>query len=118
VKLGRDGYPTGIVVRGEFDPATPYEGGPAMAGKLGNRLITVRDEGGHVLYGSNPCVEAAVDDYLTDGVLPQPGASCAGTPRPDVAADSAPGAGSGSPTGHGSLEAQVRTHLLLTGKRA
>ena len=118
VKLGHDGYPTGIVVQGEFDPATPYEGGPAMAGKLGDRLITLRDEGHHISYGSNPCVDAAVDDYLIDGALPQPGANCAGTPRPDVPADSVPAVGSGSQTAHGSLEAQVRKLLSPAGRHS
>ena len=83
VPLRRAGYPQGIVVQGEFDPATPYEGGPAMAGLLHQRLVTGRGEGRHVAYGENACYTAIVDEYLLDGKLPAEGAACAG-PDPDA----------------------------------
>ncbi|GCD97862.1 alpha/beta fold hydrolase [Embleya hyalina] len=85
--LKRKGYPTGVVVQAEFDPATGYDGGPAMANRLDDNLITVTDEGTHSLYGRNACVTKKIDDYLIDGVLPGSRASCAGPPRPDVPAD-------------------------------
>ncbi|MBB5909595.1 hypothetical protein BKA25_003911 [Actinoalloteichus hymeniacidonis] len=31
MELERDGYPVGLVIQGDGDPATQYEGGPAMA---------------------------------------------------------------------------------------
>lgn len=87
--LKRKGYPIGVVVQAEFDPATQYDGGPAMAARLDNNLITVTDEGTHSLYGRNDCVTKKIDDYLIDGVLPGSRASCSGPPRPDVPADGA-----------------------------
>ena len=88
--LKRDGYPVGVVVQAEGDTQTQYESGPAMATRLGDNLITVLDEGKHGIYGSgNPCVDAAVDRYLVDGVLPGNSHTCPGDPRPDVA--TAPG---------------------------
>ncbi len=90
VELRRDGYPIGVVVQAEGDTQTQYESGPAMASRLGHSLITVRDDGKHGLYGSNRCVEAAVDHYLVDGVLPDSSSDCPGDPRPaDGAATSA-----------------------------
>jgi hypothetical protein len=56
-----------------------------MATRLGDNLITVLDEGKHGLYGSgNACVDAAVDRYLIDGILPPSSSTCKGDPRPDV----------------------------------
>ncbi|WNV83450.1 alpha/beta hydrolase [Umezawaea sp. Da 62-37] len=84
VQLKRDGYPVGLVVQAEGDSQTQYEGGPAMASRLGDNLITVLDEGKHGLYASgNACVDAAVDHYLVDGVLPASSSTCPGDPRPD-----------------------------------
>ncbi|WP_245599821.1 alpha/beta fold hydrolase [Embleya scabrispora] len=87
--LKRKGYPTGVVVQAEFDPATQYEGGPAMANRLNNNLISVTDEGTHSLYGRNDCVTGKINDYLINGVLPGSRASCSGPPRPDVPTDAA-----------------------------
>jgi pimeloyl-ACP methyl ester carboxylesterase len=93
VQLRRNDYPAGLVVQQEFDPATPYEGGPAMANLLGHRLLTVTRDGVHVSYGSNECVTAAVDAYFLAGTLPKAKAECAGRPTPEVPADGSPGAG-------------------------
>ncbi len=85
VALKRDGYPVGVVVQAEGDTQTQYESGPAMAAALGDNLITVRDEGKHGVYGSgNACVDAAVDRYLLDGVLPGSSSTCPGDPRPNA----------------------------------
>jgi pimeloyl-ACP methyl ester carboxylesterase len=84
-------YPVGLVVQGEGDTQTPYDGGLAMAVKLNNRLVSVSDDGTHAQYLHNPCVQATVDRYLIEGVLPEAGASCPGTPRPDVPPDAVTG---------------------------
>jgi pimeloyl-ACP methyl ester carboxylesterase len=85
VALKRDGYPVGVVVQAEGDTQTQYEGGPAMATLLGDNLITVVDEGKHGIYGGgNACVDAAVDRYLVDGVLPGSSSTCPGDARPDA----------------------------------
>ncbi|APU13628.1 alpha/beta fold hydrolase [Actinoalloteichus fjordicus] len=87
VELERDGYPTGLVIQADGDPATQYEGGPAMAETLGHRLISLRDSGGHGHYGLNACVTQKVDDYLINGALPPANSECTGDPRPPVPAD-------------------------------
>ncbi|HWO63348.1 MAG TPA: alpha/beta fold hydrolase [Umezawaea sp.] len=94
VPLKRAGYPTGVVIQADGDPATQYDGGPAMAARLGDQLISVRDSGKHGHYGSNPCVTAEVDDYLINGVLPPSRSECADEPRPPVPADGSAGVGS------------------------
>ncbi|MFY7067260.1 alpha/beta hydrolase [Nocardiopsis changdeensis] len=86
VELEREGYAPGLVIAAEFDANTVYEGGPRMADRLGNALVTVTDEGGHGFYGmpGHDCVTAAVDAYLVDGAAPRD-ATCAGLPRPQDA---------------------------------
>ena len=107
VPLRRDGYPTGVVVQADGDPATQYDGGPAMAAALGDQLISVRDSGEHGHYGSNPCVTEKIDGYLINGVLPPSRSECADAPRPPVPADDgAPHARTGT-TQH-TKEARVR----------
>ncbi|WP_232831949.1 alpha/beta fold hydrolase [Nocardiopsis sp. FIRDI 009] len=88
VELERDGYPVGLVVAGEFDTQTPHASGVAMSERLGHRLVTVTDEGGHAFYGmpGMSCVTDAVDAYLVDGAAPED-VTCAGLPRPAAAAD-------------------------------
>ncbi|MFI9006395.1 alpha/beta hydrolase [Actinosynnema sp. NPDC053489] len=91
VQLKRDGYPVGVIVQAEGDTQTQYDGGPAMAERLGDNLVTVRDEGKHGLYGSgNACVDRRVNRYLIDGVLPPSSSYCPGDPRPDVTAQPSP----------------------------
>jgi pimeloyl-ACP methyl ester carboxylesterase len=89
VPLERDGYPTGVVIQGDGDPATQYDGGPAMAAKLGDQLISVRDSGMHGHYGANTCVTDKIDNYLINGVLPPSRSECTAEPRPPVPADEA-----------------------------
>ncbi|WP_199444409.1 alpha/beta hydrolase [Umezawaea beigongshangensis] len=90
VDVKRRGGRPGLVLQAEFDPATHYEGGPAMARKLRAHLITVVDDGSHGLYVANPCVTAQVDEYLIRGTLPPGESTCAGAPRPEVPADGQP----------------------------
>ncbi|GAA1979722.1 alpha/beta hydrolase [Nocardiopsis rhodophaea] len=86
VELKREGYPTGVVVQGEYDPQTAYEGGPAMARRLRDSLIIVEDDGNHAYYGGPDytCVTEQIDDYLIDGILPGSATTCPGVPRPDL----------------------------------
>jgi len=88
--LARDGYPVGLVVQADGDPMDHYDGGVAMARRLGHRLVTVADSGEHEVYRlvGNPDLDELVDRYLVDGTLPPPGAVVAGTvARPPVPAD-------------------------------
>ena len=72
----RSGKPT-LVVGTTYDPATPYRGAKRLVAQLGNaRLLTMRGDG-HTAYGGNsPCIDAAVDAYLENLVVPGNGASC------------------------------------------
>ncbi|GAA3438487.1 alpha/beta fold hydrolase [Kutzneria kofuensis] len=106
VSLARNGYPVGVVVQAEGDTQTAYAGGPAMAQRLRDNLITVADEGAHGEYGSNPCVTEKINRYFVDGVLPDSSSVCAGSPRPDVPADAVP-----TPTGAVTLAQSVRSYL-------
>jgi pimeloyl-ACP methyl ester carboxylesterase len=84
-------YPTGIIVHADGDPIDHYSGGAAMAARLGQRLITVVDSGQHEIYAlsGNPEVDALVNSYLLDGILPTENQACASTVlRPDIPADS------------------------------
>lgn len=105
VDLKRAGYPTGLVVQAEFDPATQYDGGPAMAAKLKNNLISIKDEGSHGIYGGNACATKKIDDYLIKGILPGSRTVCPGAPRPDVPADGEPS--KKIVTGTGSIDQRV-----------
>ncbi len=91
VELERDGYPEGLVIAGEFDANTAYEGGPAMAERLDGSLITVAGDGGHGFYGpfGVKCVIDAVDAYLVDGAAPRD-LTCQGLPpaEPTVGSES------------------------------
>ncbi|MEW2400548.1 alpha/beta fold hydrolase [Streptomyces sp. NPDC046862] len=106
-ELVRDGYPAGLVVHADGDPIDHYPGGAALAERLGHRLVTVRDCGGHEIYAfsRNPHVDAVVEAYLIDGVLPEHHLVCPNTvSRPDVPADdrgerSASPGGAASPAG-------------------
>ena len=93
VRIGRSGYPVGVVVQSEGDTQTQYASGPAMAERLGHNLITVVDEGKHGLYNcGNSCVDGKVNRYLIDGALPGSSSECSGDPRPDVPKDGQGGA--------------------------
>lgn len=90
VRPRRDGYPRGLVVQADGDPMDHYDGGVAMAGRLGHRLVTVEDSGDHEVYAllGNPHVDAYADRYLVDGELPDTDVTVPGTTtRPYVPAD-------------------------------
>jgi pimeloyl-ACP methyl ester carboxylesterase len=69
--------PETLVVSVTGDPATPHEGGIAMADALGASLLTVdgKQHGAYLLGGSE-CVDRVVNTYLLDLKTPSPGARC------------------------------------------
>jgi pimeloyl-ACP methyl ester carboxylesterase len=69
--------PPPLVVATTHDPATPYPGALRLARELGNaRLITMAGDG-HTAYGANsPCINSAVEAYLTATALPAAGTVC------------------------------------------
>ncbi|HUQ54565.1 alpha/beta hydrolase [Lentzea sp.] len=73
-----------LMVQSERDPATPIEGARrSHAGFAGSRMLTVKDEGDHGIYGfDNGCVNDVVERYLVDRVTPPGDLSCPGVPLP------------------------------------
>jgi pimeloyl-ACP methyl ester carboxylesterase len=71
------GAPPVLVVGTTGDPATPYPWAQALADQLDAARLLTYDGEGHTAYrrGSR-CVDAAVDAYLLEGVLPGEGATC------------------------------------------
>ena len=70
-----------LLVNARHDPRTPYEWAANVAAQLGPRGRLVTYEGwGHGSYRRNACTLSAVDRYLIDLVVPEPGASCPAAP--------------------------------------
>ncbi len=66
-----------LVINNTFDPATPYEGGVAMARALARaRLLTVAGYGHSLLANPSTCANDYVSQYVVDGTLPPPGTVC------------------------------------------
>lgn len=84
--------PPVLMIANDHDPATPYQGAlRAHRETPSSRLITVRHEGGHTVYGGGlPCVEDVVNAYLVRGVWPRRDVTCPeGFPLPDPTATTA-----------------------------
>ena len=65
-----------LVVGSTGDAATPMEGTRRMYETLGNARLVVVDSFDHTSYGSNDCATRAVDDYLTELVIPDGEIDC------------------------------------------
>jgi pimeloyl-ACP methyl ester carboxylesterase len=71
------GAPPILVIGTTGDPATPYPWAQSLARELeSGRLLTWEGEGHTAYLRGSDCVDAAVDGYLLDGVLPGDGATC------------------------------------------
>lgn len=66
-----------VVIGTTRDPATPYEWSVELAEILDSGVLVTYDGDGHTAYtrGSS-CIDAAVEDYLVDGVVPEDGLRC------------------------------------------
>ncbi|MCM1943020.1 alpha/beta hydrolase [Streptomyces sp. G3] len=85
-EVGAPGASPVLLVGNTGDPATPYEGAARMAERLGEKVgVELTYEGeGHGAYDSgNTCVQNAVNAYLLDGSLPDPGTVCEAEPLPE-----------------------------------
>ncbi|GAA3038798.1 alpha/beta hydrolase [Streptosporangium longisporum] len=96
---GGDGLPPVLLIQGERDAATPYEGALRMRELLRtSRLLTVPGGNHGVALNGNACVDRRLAAYLRDGTLPGGGrrsagaadARCPGVPAPVPAGASAP----------------------------
>lgn len=66
-----------LVVGNTNDPATPYVWAQSLAAQLSSgRLLTWQGQGHTSYRRGSACIDAAVDGYLVDGVLPGQGATC------------------------------------------
>ncbi|HKO93074.1 MAG TPA: alpha/beta hydrolase [Polyangiaceae bacterium] len=90
--------PSVLVIGTTYDPATPYRGSVRLATDLGNATLLTMQGDGHTAYGGRSlCIDAAVQAYLEEGVLPPAGTSCAQetpfeAPPPPTEAEVASGA--------------------------
>ncbi|TFH52671.1 alpha/beta hydrolase [Actinomyces viscosus] len=68
-----------LVVGTTGDPATPYAWSEALAEQLESGRLLTWEGNGHTAYGrSSSCIHSAVDGYLINGKVPEPGATCKG----------------------------------------
>ena len=65
-----------VVVGTTGDAATPLESSRAMADALEEGTLVTVEADQHTGYGVNECVIDAVDDYLIDLTVPEPGLVC------------------------------------------
>lgn len=71
------GAPPILVISTTGDPATPYEAGVAVAERLESGVLVTNEGEGHtVVADGNPCIDAIVEAYLVDGVIPADGTTC------------------------------------------
>lgn len=79
--LAGAGAPPILVVGGRIDSQTPYPWAESMADTLESGVLLTREGIGHGSYGnSGPCVDTAVEVFLTSGEAPADGTVCAQEP--------------------------------------
>ncbi|WP_172387014.1 alpha/beta hydrolase [Streptomyces sp. MNP-20] len=80
-RLDTHGAPPILVSNALHDPATGYPWAVSVARQLGRSGVLLTYEGhGHGSVTSGPCMENAVDSYLTDLAVPPRGTSCPALP--------------------------------------
>ncbi|QZY29389.1 alpha/beta hydrolase [Nocardioides coralli] len=67
-----------LVIGTTRDPATPYAWAEALAAQLDSGVLLTREGDGHTAYnsGNNDCIDDAVEAYLVEGTVPEPGTTC------------------------------------------
>jgi hypothetical protein len=66
-----------VVVGTTGDPATPYSWAEALADQLDSGVLLTYEGQGHIAYDErDPCIVAAVDEYLLGGDPPESGTTC------------------------------------------
>lgn len=70
------GAPSVLVVAGRLDPVTPHHWAENMTRILDSAVLLTREGVGHGSYGTNSCVDSAVDAALIRGTHPADGAVC------------------------------------------
>jgi pimeloyl-ACP methyl ester carboxylesterase len=71
------GTPPILVISTTGDPATPYEAGVAVAGRLESGVLVTNEGDGHtVVADGKDCIDDLVTAYLVDDVVPEDGTTC------------------------------------------
>ncbi|AOT61515.1 alpha/beta hydrolase [Streptomyces rubrolavendulae] len=70
------GAPPALVVAGRLDPVTPHHWAETMTRTLDSAVLLTREGVGHGSYGTNRCVDSAVDAALIHGTHPADGTVC------------------------------------------
>jgi hypothetical protein len=71
------GAPPILVISTTGDPATPYEGGVAVADRLESGVLITNEGDGHTVVGNGkPCIDDLFAEYLVDGTVPEDGTTC------------------------------------------
>ncbi len=70
------GTPPSLVVAGRLDPVTPHHWAEHMTRTLDSAVLVTREGVGHGSYGTNSCVDSAVDAALIHGTHPADGTVC------------------------------------------
>lgn len=65
-----------LVVGTTGDPATPYKWAEALAKQLSSGVLLTYEGEGHTAYGSNRCIDDAINTYLLTGAAPANGTVC------------------------------------------
>jgi pimeloyl-ACP methyl ester carboxylesterase len=68
--------PSTLVIGNRYDPATPYRNSRLLVKQLGRARLLSMDGDGHTSYGQSACIDAAVERYLIEHVLPPEGTFC------------------------------------------
>jgi hypothetical protein len=86
-KLDLKGSPRMLIIQGELDPATAYEGSlrTHKDTKQATRFVAIDDEGQHGQYvgSASSCAEAIGDKFVFTGELPGKDQVCGTTPLPE-----------------------------------
>ncbi|MCI2419036.1 alpha/beta hydrolase [Saccharopolyspora sp. K220] len=93
-ELSINGAPPILIVKGQYDVATPAAWNFAVAEQIDNSVLLSYDGIGHGQYYRSDCVSEQVDRYLTTLETPAPGTHCEAvwptTPSPAAAAIAGP----------------------------
>lgn len=69
--------PAMLVIATTHDPATPFMWADEFVAQFDDAVLLVREGDGHTAYREgSACVDEAVDGFMRDGALPEPGTVC------------------------------------------
>lgn len=77
-EIDPEGMPPVLVIGTTRDPATPYEWAERLSDALPGAVLLTYEGDGHTAYltSGSQCVDAIVDEFILQGVLPREGTTC------------------------------------------